>query len=341
MTEQELVRQWERFFRDRGIPDNLVERYLGYATHLLENEVPVIFELEHLSKLLGIDYSMLCEMVNAASFFYRDFVISKKRGGKRYLSSPYPSLLSCQHWIYKNIFLKSSVHDSAHGFVNNRSIITNASVHLGQDALLKMDIKDFFGTIPINWVINYFSGLGYANNVSYYLSALCCNDGVLPQGAATSPYLSNILLYHLDERLTKLANSYGVNYTRYADDLTFSGKYVPHYFSKIVSQIVNDFGLLVNEDKTRLHTKPGQRIVTGISVSGNEPKLPRPTKRQLRKEMFFIRKYGLLSHMSKMKINNVSYLSSLEGKFVFWLQVEPNNRFAAEAVEYVKKLKAV
>lgn len=339
MDNKLSTKKWVSFLEDRGISREVIDQYIPYIKKLIQNNVPVIFENEHLSNLLGIKRLELNKMINSPKDFYREFSIPKRRGGKRIIFSPYASLLSCQVWIYKNILLKSEIHEKAHGFVPNKSIITNATSHLNKKALLKMDVSNFFPSIPFNWVINYFSQLGYAKNISFYLASLCCLDGSLPQGAASSPYLSNVLLFKLDERLYKLSNLYGLAYTRYADDLTFSGNYIPLSYINLISEIVRDYGLLINKDKTKLHTKRGQRIVTGISVVGTELSLPRETKRQLRQDIYFIRKYGFLSHASKIKINYPNYLDSIEGKFRFWLQIEPHSQFAHESVKYLVKLK--
>jgi len=129
-----------------------------------------------------------------------------------------------------------------------------------------------------------------------------------------------------------------VVYTRYADDLAFSGGHIPVSFIDIVTKIVEDYGLNVNKDKTKLLRKAGQRIVTGISVSGSSLTLPRKTKRKLRKDIHFIKNYGLLSHISKERINQPNYLASLEGKFQFWNQIEPNNEFVLSSILTLKNI---
>jgi len=337
MYQKISTRQWKNFFKDRGVSEDIFNSYLPYIKLLNKNNVPVIFEFSHLSKLLGINKCELSQMVNSTGSYYRSFFIPKRKGGKRHITAPYPSLLHCQRWIYKHILLAQKVHNSAHGFIPERSIITNAINHLSKRCLLKIDLKDFFPSITINWVINLFRKLGYAKNVSFYLASLCCYEGVLSQGAATSPYLTNILLLNLDERLYKLSLSYNLNYTRYADDICFSGSYIPHKYISIVTEIIEDYGLEVNTKKTTLHTKPGQRIVTGLSVSGNKLKLPRKTKREIRKELFFINKYGYLSHVSKKKIANPFYLDSLKGKLIFWKQIEPDNQFVTKGLSIIQK----
>jgi len=190
-----------------------------------------------------------------------------------------------------------------------------------------MDLEDYFPSIPVNWVVNFFRHLGYAGNVAFFLSSLCCKDGGLPQGAATSPPLSNLLVIQLDERLAGLAKSYDLRYTRYADDLAFSGGYIPHKFIKIVEEIVCDFGLSVNQSKTKLCVGQGRKVVTGLSVSGPVLKLPRSVKRSLRQQAHYVKQYGILSHSSKLRNRNPYYLESLIGKLAFWIQVEPDNDY--------------
>lgn len=339
MFKKTSATRWKNYFEDRGLPAERIELYLPYIKKLNSNSAPVIFEFEHLSYLLGIKKSELAKIVNCPESYHRIFSIPKRCKGKREIVAPYPSLLHCQDWIYKNILIQQPIHDCAHGFVPGRSIFTNASKHLSKKALLKMDLKNFFPSIPINWIIKYFLGLGYADNVSFYLASLCCYNNFLSQGSSTSPYLTNILLFRLDQRLKLLASTYKLEYTRYADDLAFSGAYIPHEFSDYVSNIIESYGLTVNKDKTKLHCKEGQRIVTGLSVTGPHLRIPRKTKRQLKQEVFFIKKYGYLSHANKLKINNPYYLESLIGKLQFWLQAEPANTFARNSIALIKSMK--
>ncbi|MCO7573416.1 MULTISPECIES: reverse transcriptase family protein [Pseudomonas chlororaphis group] len=330
------VKDWLKHFERRGISRDLVESYLPYIKKLNQTSSPVIFEFEHLSLLIGVDQHELRKMVNAPHAFYHSFQIKKRSGGMRKIHAPYPSMLMCQDWIYKNVLINKPVHSAAHGFVPGRSIFTNASVHLGSKCLMKMDLKDFFPSVPINWVINYFLSLGYADNVSFYLGALCCCEGRLVQGSATSPYLTNILLKGLDERISLLAKAYGLRFTRYADDLTFSGNYIPHKLIGVVSEIIVQYGLRVNDKKTKLQVGANQKIVTGLSVSGNALALPRKFKRELKMELHFIKKYGYVSHASKKKIRNPYYIDSVIGKLNFWLQVEPANMEALSGLELMR-----
>ncbi|MFA3762257.1 reverse transcriptase family protein [Yersinia sp. 2466 StPb PI] len=328
--KKNTLEHWSEFFHDRGISYELFEVYLVYIQKLISTESPIIFEKEHLSQLLGINESILNKMINSPNNFYRKFTIPKRRGGDRNIVAPYPSLLSCQHWIYKNILLTEHPHYSCHGFTPKKSIISNAKIHIGSKTLLKMDLEDFFPSIPINWVVRYFQQRGYANNVSFYLAALCCYDEHLAQGAATSPYLSNLLLKGLDERLTNLCLKYNLKYSRYADDLAISGDYVPHTLIEVITEIVSDYGLKVNTKKTALLINAQKKIITGIAITEDNIRVPRSFRRELKNTMNFILKYGFISHVTQLKIKDPYYLFSLIGKVNFLMQVEPENKNARE-----------
>lgn len=323
--------QWRSYFRDRGIPKELASSYINYTKSLQKRNYPVIFEFEHLSLLLGINIEPLARMVSSPNSFYRKFSIPKRSGGKRDIFAPHESLLLVQRWILVNILNRVELHVAAHGFRSGRSIKSNALAHVNSKCLLKLDLKDFFPSIPISWVINVFKEIGYAPNVAYYLASLCCYNGFLAQGAATSPALSNIILKSFDHRLTRLAEKCHLIYTRYADDLTFSGENIHTSFSKTVENIVSEYGLKLNIEKTRLKIDHGSRVVTGVSIENGRLSVPSKFKRDLKNEIFFIEKFGLLSHLSNKKISNPNYLHTLLGRISYWLHIEPDNKNAQSA----------
>lgn len=337
MKNNEAILEWKQFFEKKGLQRHITDVYIEYITTLYGFNVPVIFDFKHLSLLLGRTQGYLASVVNSSENHYRDFSIPKRNGGTRLITAPFSSLLEIQHWIYTNILVKVRLHSSAHGFTYNKSIITNAKIHVGQKHLLKIDLKDFFPSISINRVINVFKKLGYTNQIAFYLAKICCYEGALPQGAPTSPYLSNIIAINLDRRLMALAKSLNLKYTRYADDITISGDEISGAIINYVENIITDEGFTLNKEKTRLYQNNGQRIVTGISVTENKLKLPREYKRNLRLELYHIETKGLQSHVSKKKIRRIDYLLSMIGKVNFWLQVEPENKYAQNALEVLKQ----
>lgn len=319
---------WKRQYTGIGLKKRLINAYTHYIDSIDTTKYPIIFEFNHLSKLLGMTPAYLASVINSTENHYRIFSIPKRNKKEvREIQAPYPALLECQKWINRSILSNIPIHSAAHGYISKKSIKTNAKEHLAQKSLLKIDLKNFFPSININRVINVFQRCGYADNVSFYLARICCYDNRLPQGAATSPYLSNVIAFTLDKRLHNMAEKLNLNYTRYADDLSFSGDKITWKAVDYISRIAEDCGFEINTSKTLLISKQNKKIVTGLSVSGDQVKIPKKYKRKLRQELHFIMSYGYLSHISNRKIRNPYYLDSVYGKYTFWKSIEPDNLF--------------
>lgn len=328
---QDIIRKWTDEYARKGVSNDLSKKYVDYAESLIKKDLPPIIDLQHLSLLIGIDHQLTVSIIHSPKSFYREFKIPKRSGGVRIITAPYPSLKFIQRWIYNNILIHQKPQFCAHGFVEGKSILTNAMKHKNCKALLKMDIKDFFGSIPQNFIINYFhKELGYNLNISYFLSCICCLNGTLPQGAPTSPTLSNLISLSLDRRLYRLAKKFNLSYTRYADDIAFSGEEISSGFIDYVKEIVRDCNLEINEDKTRLYCSGGSKIIAGVSLANGIPRVPRDYRRVLRKELHYVLKYGLDAHMRHNKITKANYIDSLRGKVAYWLSIEPWNEYARE-----------
>lgn len=247
-------------------------------------------------------------------------------------------MLEAQRWINANVLSKVTISESAQGFVRGRSILTNAEYHLNQRALLRVDLKDFFPSITLRRVLGVFRWMGYMPTVAYYLGVICSNQRRLPQGAATSPALSNIVANALDRRLFALSKESGLVYSRYADDLIFSGTHIHLSTVDLIRKIAMDEGFEVNEQKTFLARGNKKKIVTGISVVGPRLKLPRSTRRTLRQALHYVRVHGIQRHLEATMEGNPLYIESLLGKFIFWRQVEPDNEYVAEGVAFLRQL---
>ncbi len=326
------VKQWARYFREVGLSAGRSEIYLRYISRLLESEVPVIFDDRHLAMLLGRTPEYLASVVHGTYAHYREFSIPKRSGGRRTINSPYPALLECQDWVHRHILGAARTHKSAHGFVQRRSIISNASPHLGAKCILRVDITDFFPSIHISRVIKFFREIGYSRRVSFSLARICCLNDALAQGAATSPALSNIISYDLDVRLSALARSLSLSYTRYADDLTLSGEKIGISLSCLIEEILKSEGFDVNKKKTMLMRNTSRKFVTGIDVSGEKLRVPRKFRRAVRQEAHFVLKFGLRSHAQKVRRHEIGTLLSLAGKLEFWRSIEPENAFVLFAI---------
>ena len=340
--EQQLeIDNWNEFIHKNVKDINKQKAFSCYMEKLIQNNTVVILDFNHLAMLLGIKKDILASIISHTDSFYYKFEIPKRSGGTRCISAPYPVLLNAQKWIYENILSNIKVHDNAKGFIKKTSIADNAREHLNENYILKMDIADFFSSIKMNRIMSIFRNLGYTKKISYYLTSICCLRGVLPQGAVTSPCLSNIIAKRMDARITGLASHFALNYTRYADDFTLSGNILSPKIIDYIEEIVNQESLSINKKKTNLIGKNKQKIVTGISISSGQLKIPREQKREVRKNIYYVLKNGLFEHQKKIKSFDPIYVERLLGYLFFWLSVEPDNEFVKSSICKLKKYSKV
>jgi RNA-directed DNA polymerase len=275
-----------------------------------ENELPNLDSPKQLAEALGLSIPQLrglCYHRDAAKkLHYVRFTIPKKDGTERPIWAPLPTLKAAQRWVHRNIVERLPTHGAAHGFLVGRSTLSNANIHRDSRVVVKMDVEQFFPTVTWRRVKGVFRRAGYREQISTLLALLCTESpreivehkGVkyfislgprcLPQGAPTSPGLTNALCLRLDRRIAGLAAKLGWRYTRYADDLTFSrakdaDDASPAALIRLVTKIVNGEGFRVKGSKTRLHRTGARQTVTGLVVNGDgTPRTPRKLRRQLR-----------------------------------------------------------
>lgn len=271
---------------------------------------------------------------------YKRFKVAKKTGGFREISAPAPRLKSAQHWILENILLKVPLHNAAHGFVNQRSIVSNALPHLGAGVVINLDVKDFFPSISYKRVKGVFMALGYSEQLSTIFALLCTepqtdqvkldgqdyfvSKGVrrLPQGAPTSPAITNILCMGMDRRFQGMADALGWAYTRYADDLTFSKKGNTSVdVSRILwqtRQIIEAEGFVLHPDKIKVMRKGSRQEVTGVVVN-EKLNIPRAKRKQFRAVLHRIETQGIQA----AKFGQGNILESIQGFANYALMVNP------------------
>lgn len=240
---------------------------------------------EQLAFLLNIPLSKLTYLlyVKKIDNCYTSFDIKKKNNGVRVISAPNEDLKDIQRKLgyllesHHKAFLKEKNIDNkiSHGFEKNKSIITNAAVHRNNKYILNIDIKDFFDSIHFGRVRGFFNKNIEFNlplDMATVMAQLVCYKGVLPQGAPTSPIVSNLICNILDIRILNLVKKYRMNYTRYADDMTFStnDRCIVDNYDGVLEEIANEldkFGLYINDKKTRLIYKDSRQEVTGLVVN--------------------------------------------------------------------------
>lgn len=277
--------------------------------------------------------------------------ILKKNDGARTISAPIPDLKAAQKWILKNILEHIEVHDAAHGFCRNRSIVTNAIPHVGADVIVKLDLQNFFQSILYKRVKELFHGFGYSETAATIFGLICTiakiNDigkisyeniekRYLPQGAPTSPAISNLVCDRLDADLTKLANNLGFRYTRYADDLTFSCSGAVCKVDKLIYEsglIITQEGFTINPDKIQILGKSVQQVVTGIVVN-LQLNLSRKTLKAFRATLYQIEREGL---SGKTWGNSTDLIAAITGFANYVAMVNPSR--GAEFLASVERIK--
>lgn len=272
--------------------------------------------------------STVFSMINGKSFFYRSFDIPKRNGGKRTIQSPYPTLQYVQQLIYEKYLLNSCVYSNSFAFTKGKSVVDHAKIHLNSNELLTVDIKNFFSSISNQQVFEAFQSVEIDNDSCTYLSELCTLENSLPQGASTSPMLSNIVFFKVDIRLHHLARKLNLQYSRYADDLAFSGDFIPRNLHKTIAKIISLYGFDLNSSKTKYKLAGSKKIITGISISSGKLKVPKSYKRSLKAQVYELIKYR--DNLSKMfNFEPMVYEKTL-GKLNYMLQVEPDNSWALD-----------
>jgi RNA-directed DNA polymerase len=313
--------------------------HLGTSVHWDEDRSPDRFDVDHrearleanhtakletpddLAKALGVTIPRLRWMtfhrdVDTGTH-YRRWQIPKRDGSHRTITAPKRDLKTAQRWVLRNIAEKLPVHGAAHGFLAARSIVTNAKVHAAAHVLLKVDVKDFFPTVTWRRVKGLYRKAGYPEQVATLLALLATESPreavqfrgktlyvasgprALPQGAPTSPALTNALCLRMDRRLSGLARVFGFRYTRYADDLTFSWrppaavvegthpKAAVGAMLRGIGQILRSEGFALHPTKTEVLRRGNRQEVTGLVVNDApdgvpDARVPREVRRRLR-----------------------------------------------------------
>ncbi|HEV3255465.1 MAG TPA: reverse transcriptase domain-containing protein [Gemmataceae bacterium] len=238
--------------------------------------------VEELARRLGYAAAML----RAVRPSYREVLVPKRSSGRRRLCVPDDALKALQRRILQRLLRRLRCHPAVTGFQRGESIVTHARRHVGRAVLVRLDLKDFFPSTGAGRVYRYLRKIGWNRPAARLLTRICTHRGGLPQGAPTSPRLSNLVNYRLDCRLAAMARKLGAGYSRYADDLTLSfpvdDRDRIRYLIRFARRAAADEGYVVHgRKKLHIRRRHQQQRVTGLVV--NEcVQLPRATRRWLR-----------------------------------------------------------
>lgn len=313
------------------------KKWLDYAYNLYHQGLPIIYNQEHFCKLVGYEQEYVYAATNSAEHFYRTFFIPKKNGGNRKISEPLPNLKDIQKWILVNILNNISVSPYAKAYIKGKNVRENARFHRGQSKVLSLDIHDFFNNISAFMVYEIFINAGYSKDVSMMITMLCCKEGGLPQGAPTSAMLSNIVMKKFDDAIGRFILDNKIRYTRYADDMTFSGEFDEKKVIRLVRHELKACGLTLNEKKTRVRSKGQRQEVTGITVN-KKLQISKEERRKIRQEVYYIKRFGLQEHLKNIEEKRAHYLEHLLGKIGYGIHINPNDNELKEYRRYLKEI---
>lgn len=311
---------------------------------LKEQQMPVIETDRELADLLQVDYKTLRFLayhrdVITYDNYYR-FEIPKKDGQSRHIAAPKTQLKMAQRMILEQILQKAEVSEQSHGFMRAKSVITSAKTHeAGPDLLINMDLENFFPTITFERVRGLFQCFGYSGYIASLLAMICTycermaleikgetkyiktSDRILPQGSPASPMITNIICRKMDKRINGLCQKLGLNFTRYADDMSFSYKgdtqdFAIGSFLNSIRKIAEDEGFHIKEAKTHILRKNNRQYITGIVINNEEIGVPKKWVKTLKASIHNAEKLqnsgGCVSNHTKNEISGkIAWLKSV------------------------------
>ncbi len=269
---------------------------------------------------------------------YMIYKIPKRDGSYRTIYEPNYLLKKIQKNILENILNNKSISKYAKAYHKGISLNDNARFHINKKIILKLDIKDFFESICFIDIYNSCFQIEYfPKSIGYLLTYLCTYNEKLPQGAPTSSYISNLVMKDFDEVIGRFCEDNNISYTRYSDDMTFSGDFLPNLVIGKVRKMLYKLGLELNDKKTCVISNDYRQVVTGIVVN-KKLNIDIDYRKKIRQEIYYIKKYGVVEHFKYVEgfDNTKDYLLNLYGRILYVLQIRRSIEFKG----YMKYLKS-
>ena len=291
--------------------------------------IPMITDFEDLVKELRLSSNLVYWLASDAKERYEVFKVKKKDNSDRIIAAPVLSLKIVQRWILENILYKIKTSPYSFGFAKGEKspLALCAEKHKNNLYVLKMDIRNFYPSISREKIYYIFSEIGYNTEISNLLTNVCTYNNSLPQGAVTSPYISNLVLRKLDFRIAGYCNKRDIVYTRYADDMIFSSdnRDVLKKIYGMIRKIVEDEGFVLNDKKTLFMTPKGHKKVLGLTINNGIIKVSREMKRSLRALIHY--QIATSDYSFNQQIRGyISYINSIE------------SGYRKKTVDYINKL---
>jgi RNA-directed DNA polymerase len=345
----------------KGVPLEVLRRIVSDSKEANIRGLPPVYSLKHLCHYTGVNYQYLRNIIRRKRVPYVAYRVKKRSGGFRFLQSPEEDLKFLQRWVAKEMLYKVDPHWRCFSFHRNASIKKCAAEHCQSRWLIKIDIEKFFDSISEVQVYKVFRVLGYKPLLAFELARLCTvcpryvkgnsairwvmfkrsMDGLpyskrsikyigyLPQGAPTSPQLSNLVFADLDAKLLKVAEENGMIYTRYADDICFST--IEKGFARVdavrvvstVNRLLSINGFNPQKKKLKIIPPGGKKIVLGLGVDSDSPKLTKAYLNRIAAHLRGVEIFGSVEHASHRKFSSVhSMLDHVRGLIAYTFSIE-------------------
>ena len=325
-----------------SVSAEILGRALAQAERVERRGLTAVLTLGHLANQTGVPYQVLRDIVARRSDPYDEFRM-RRNGSRlpRVISSPTTSSRRAQSWILRRILNRVTAHSSSYAYEPRKSIRACAEQHVGARWMLKVDLHDFFHSIDETQVYSVFLSLGYQPLVSFEMARICTRGakpafpplakyrrihsetiyeqigdyqafalGFLPQGSPTSGVLANLVCQDMDRALAALSSEAGATFTRYADDMTFSwsdnrsrGEVLS--LLRSVDGVVSSHGFQLHRKKTRIVPPGARKVVLGLLVDGESPRLTTKTRRRIDEHLRCADKYGCRSHAHERNFDDV------------------------------------
>lgn len=348
--------------RRAGVDEIVLKNSLAAMKRIRECDprITPVLTLMHLSLLTGVSFPYLRSVISRnAPNTYKFFYLKKRIPGRnrtRMICAPNRDLMYVQRWIVNNILRFATPHSSSYAFHPGCRPYEAAEQHCGCAWLIKVDVEDFFHSISEGRISALFSSFGFSKLISFEMARIVTvgckkpglepnpairwpaipyyqypHEGILPQGAPTSPMISNLVMYELDEKLAGIADLHGMKYTRYADDLAFScgtekNKYQVKRFLDLILAELRSAGFRPNQQKTSIRGPGSRRIVLGMLVDGKRPRLAREFKDMIRLHLYYLKSpsHGPSLHAIARKTSISGIFHHVRG-LISWAEiVEPD-----------------
>ena len=293
-----------------------------------------LFDCEDEKKYIRTLYSI----ANNIRDNYRIFRLKKRDGGRRTIYEPDGILKHIQKRILSQVLEEMHVSPYAMAYIRGKSLLDNASSHVSKKMILKLDIKNFFENI---WFLDVYNNCFpielFPRSVGMLFTYLCTYDDHLIQGAPTSAYISNLVMRDFDYAVGNWCRENDIAYTRYSDDMTFSGDFDPAAVIRKVRRELYKLDMELNDSKTRVIYASHRQCITGIVVN-EKMQVSKSYRKAIRQQMHYIKKHGLSEHLARTGKKENGYLNSLKGRINYVLQINPDDNEFRQYLNEVNEL---